>query len=150
MPAVRERAAAQPADAQGKVPLAFEEISARIKAAELPEVDVVCAIATGGVMPGALVAFRLGLPLRVLQINYRAPDNSPQRPAPELLAPADAPAPGTRVLLVDDVAVTGKTIELARSVLAGCEVTTLALKGRAADIVLFPEVASCVIWPWKG
>lgn len=142
--------AERPVNADGKVPLGFEEIAARLKAVELPEVDVVYAIATGGVVPGALVAYKLGVPLKRLDINFRAPDNSPQRPAPELLTPADPPPPGTRVLLVDDVSVTGKTMELALSLLAGCQVTTLALKGRAADHVLFPEVGSCVVWPWNA
>lgn len=136
-------------DAAAKVPLDFDEIAARLKGVELPTVDVVYAIATGGIVPGALVAYKLGVPLKRLDINYRAADNSPQRPAPELLAPVEAPPPGTRVMLVDDVSVTGQTMDLARSLLAGCAITTLALKGRAADFVLFPEVASCVVWPWN-
>ena len=132
-----------------KVPLSFTEIAARIRAADLPEVDVVYGVATGGVVPAAVVAFHLGVSFRRLEINYRAPDNSPQRPRPELLARPEPPPAGTRVLLVDDVAVSGQTLALARSVLAGLTVTSLALKGRAADIVLFPEVTSCVLWPWK-
>jgi hypothetical protein len=32
--------------------------------------------------------------------------------------------------------------------LAGHEVTTLVMKGKA-DYVLFPEVRTCVQWPWK-
>lgn len=139
----------RPVTADGKVPLGFDEIAGRLKTLDLPDVDVVYAIATGGVVPGALAAYKLGVPLRRLDINYRAPDNSPQRPGPELLAPADIPQQGTRVLLVDDVSVTGKTMDFARSLLVGCQVTTLALKGRAADYVLFPEVSSCVVWPWN-
>lgn len=52
-------------------------------------------------------------------------------------------------MLVDDVSVTGQTLELARSLLAGWKLTTLVLKGKEADFVLFPEVASCVNWPWN-
>lgn len=137
----------QPAD---KVALGFDAIAARVKAAPLPTVDLVVAIATGGIVPGALVAYELGVPLHRLDINYRAPDNTPQRPAPQLLASPDLPAPGSRVLLVDDVAVTGQTLALAGGLLSECDVTTLTLKGRAADIVLFPEVASCVAWPWNA
>lgn len=135
----------------GAVPLPFEEIARRLKrhAPELPAVDVVYGIARGGVVPAALVAYELERPLELLHINYRADDNTPQRDAPEVLAPARLPSPGMRVLLVDDVAVTGRTLERARKVLAQAEVTTLAMKGRA-DVVLFPEVASCVVWPWKG
>lgn len=142
-------AGSRAADDSAKVPLSFTEIAARIRAADLPEVDLVYGVATGGVVPAALVAFHLGVPFQRLEINYRAPDNSPQRPSPELLSRPELPPAGTRVLLVDDVAVSGQTMALARSVLAGLTVTSLALKGRAADIVLFPEVSSCVLWPWK-
>lgn len=135
--------------ADGKVPLDFAEIAARLKATRLPQVDVVYAIATGGVVPGALAAYQLGVPLRRLEINYRAPDNSPQRPEPALLAPPEPPPAGTRVLLVDDVSVSGKTMDLARTLLPGSEITTLVLKGKGADFVLFPEVGSCVAWPWN-
>jgi hypoxanthine phosphoribosyltransferase len=55
---------------------------------------------------------------------------------------------GQRVLLVDEVSVTGKTMEFAKTFLTEHEVITFALKGKA-DYVLFPEIASCVNWPWK-
>lgn len=132
-----------------KVDLGFKEIARRLRRVEIPPVDVVYGVATGGVVPAALLAYRLGLRFVRIDINYRAPDNTPRRPAPELLAPVDQPAPRSRVLLVDDVSVSGKTLALARTALPGCAVTTLTLKGRAADIVIFPELASCVHWPWK-
>jgi len=132
-----------------KLDLPFDTIAERVKGLTLPDVDVVYGIATGGVVPASLVAFRLGVPLELIAINYRREDNSPQRPTPELLAPSRPPARGARVLLVDDVSVTGQTMRLARdTVLAGCDVTTLVMKGRA-DIVAFPEVGTCVAWPWK-
>lgn len=131
------------------VPLALDEIARRLKRAAptLPEADVVYGIARGGVVPASLAAFELELPLELLHINYRADDHRPQRDAPEVLAAARLPEPGTRVLLVDDVAVTGRTLQRAARVLRRAEVTTLAMKGRA-DVVLFPEVATCVVWPW--
>lgn len=131
-----------------KVALDFVEIRARLKRAALPEVDVVVGIATGGVVPASLVAYELGRPLRIVQLNYRAEDNTPQRPQPELLAPFGLEPTLKRVLLVDDVSVTGKTLAEGRALLQGLEVTTLVMKGRA-DIVLFPEVKSCVLWPWR-
>jgi hypoxanthine phosphoribosyltransferase len=51
-------------------------------------------------------------------------------------------------LVVDDVSVSGKTLEKARQLLAGNEVKTLTLKGNA-DYVIFPEIRDCVKWPWK-
>jgi hypoxanthine phosphoribosyltransferase len=55
---------------------------------------------------------------------------------------------GARILLVDDVSVSGQTLALARSLLKGYEVITFTLKGKA-DFVLFPEITACVNWPWK-
>ena len=133
--------------AKEKVALDFLEIRSRIRGLELPQVDRVVGIATGGTVPASLLAYELGAPLSYIYLNYRAEDNTPQRPEPELLLPFQAPE-GEHVLLVDDVSVSGKTFEVARGLLLDCTVTTLALKGRA-DVVLFPEVSSCVHWPWK-
>lgn len=129
-----------------KVVLDFDEIAARLAALDVPEVDLVVGVATGGTVPAGLLAYRLGVPLTLLRINYRDPDNRPQRPRPELLSPAPLPS-GRRVLLVDDVSVSGATLDVAKALLVANEVTTLVLKGRG-DLVAFPEVGSCVVWPW--
>jgi uncharacterized protein len=129
-----------------KVALGFDEIAARLAAFDLPEVDLVVGVARGGTVPAGLLAYRLGVPLTLVRINYRDPDHRPQRPRPELLSPAPLPT-GRRVLLVDDVSVSGATLDVAKALLAGNDVTTLVLKGRG-DHVVFPEVGSCVVWPW--
>lgn len=131
-----------------KVVLDFLAIRARLERLELPEVDVVVGIATGGTVPASLVAYKLGCPLAVVQLNYRAEDNTPQRPKPELLGSFSLEPTFKRVLLVDDVSVSGQTLTEAKALLPGCVVTTLVMKGRA-DFSLFPELASCVVWPWK-
>lgn len=134
-----------------KVPLDFQDLAARLKAVTLPEVDVVVGIATGGTVPAALVAFQLNAPLRLIHLNLRDEDNRPRREAPELKHEFDAPPPGSRVLIVDDVSVSGATLRAARAHLPGCEVSTLVFKGNVekADFVLVPDVASCVMWPWS-
>ena len=130
------------------VTLTLPDIARRLKRAELPEVDVVVGIATGGVVPASLVAYRLELPLRIMHLNFRAIDNSPQRPEPELLQPFGLEPAFQNVLLVDDVSVTGATFSAARRILEDRQVTTFALKGKA-DIVLYSEVASCIYLPWR-
>lgn len=132
---------------QNKVALDFVEIRARLKGMRLPRADAVVGIATGGTVPASLAAYELGVPLHLLRLNFRAEDNTPQRPRPELLGVFTPPAAG-HVLLVDDVSVSGKTLGAAKALLPGLHVTTLVMKGRA-DLVLFPEVESCVLWPWK-
>ncbi len=110
--------------------------------------DVVVGIARGGLLPASLVAHQLELPLYLMQINYRDDANKPRRLAPELLKPLEFDPQGRRVLLVDDVSVSGATFAVARALLTGASITTLACKGKA-DFVLFPEVAACVNWPWS-
>ncbi len=133
-----------------KVTLDFVTISQALKNVQLPPVDCVVGIAEGGIVPAALLAHQLALPLQLLWINYRAPDNSPRRSAPELLVENVPLLPdGARILLVDDVSVSGQTLSLARSLLKQYEVVTFTLKGQA-DFVLFPEIAACVNWPWKA
>ncbi len=131
-----------------KVSLEFSEISQRLHALVLPEFDVVVGIARGGLLPASLVAHQLELPLFLIQLNYRDDANKPRRTAPELQRPLEFDLRGKRVLLVDDVSVSGATFNVARELLIGASITTLACKGKA-DFVLFPEVAACVNWPWS-
>ncbi len=131
-----------------KVTLSLPEIARRLKQTDLPDVDCVVGIATGGVVPAALVAFQLERPLALLPINFRAEDNAPRHDHPVILGEITLPERPQRILLVDDVSVSGETLAVARRYLTGHDVTTLAMKGQA-DIVLFPEVAQCVNWPWK-
>ncbi|MEM8970289.1 MAG: hypothetical protein AAGE93_27990, partial [Bacteroidota bacterium] len=53
------------------------------------------------------------------------------------------------ILLVDDVSVTGKTLKTVKAELAEYRVTTFVLKGKA-DLVVFPDIGTCVDWPWKS
>ena len=131
-----------------KVTLDFTTISRALKAFPLPDVDHIVGIASGGIVPASLIAHQLNRPLSLIEINYRARDNSPRYPRPVLLSWQPLPVGGQRVLLVDEVSVTGKTMAFARTFLTEHEVITFALKGKA-DYVLFPDIESCVNWPWK-
>lgn len=131
-----------------KINLDFTTISRALKVFSLPEVDHVVGIATGGIVPASLIAHQLNLPLSLIEINYRARDNSPRYPRPVLLSWQPLPTGGQRVLLVDEVAVSGKTMNFAKSFLKEHEVITFVLKGQA-DYVLFPGITACVNWPWK-
>ena len=131
-----------------KVNLDFLTITRRIDQVQLPEVEHVVGIATGGIVPACLLAYRLGCSFSLIRINFRADDNSPQRPAPLVLEPFALPVGVKRILLVDDVSVSGQTLETAKAMLKGYDVTSFVLKGKA-DLVAFPEIGECVAWPWK-
>jgi hypoxanthine phosphoribosyltransferase len=107
----------------------------------------VVGIATGGVVMASLLAFHLDLPLSIMHINFRAASNKPQRKEPELLEPFTLEGQ-QRVLLVDDVAVTGATFKLAKTLLQNHQISTLAIKGKA-DYVLFEALPSCILLPWR-
>ncbi|MCP4295348.1 MAG: phosphoribosyltransferase [Proteobacteria bacterium] len=131
-----------------KVNLDFLEIKNRLNSTKLPQVDLIVGIAEGGKVPASLVAWKLGCSLLMLKINFRDSDNRPRFDSPQLLKKVEIPGTAQKILLVDDVAVSGKTLAVAKKQLDGFEITTLVLKGKG-DIVLFPEIPTCVNWPWN-
>ncbi|QGY43698.1 phosphoribosyltransferase [Maribellus comscasis] len=130
------------------VPLSFIEISERLKNMDLPEVDLVIGIGSGGIVPASLVAFHLKTELQVVVLNYRDENNNPRYDKPVILKKPEMELEGKKILLVDDVSVSGKTMNAALEQLKGLDVKTLAMKGKA-DYILFPEIKDCVKWPWK-
>ena len=130
------------------VPLSFREISERLRNTDLPAIDIVIGIGSGGIVPASIVAFHLKAELKLMILNYRDPQNRPIYDEPVILHEPEWDLEGKRVLVVDDVSVTGKTMNKALEQLKGYNVKTLAMKGKA-DYVLFPEIKDCVQWPWK-
>lgn len=131
------------------VPVSFTEISSRLRAMPLPETDLVIGIGTGGIVPASLVAFHLNCDLHIITLNYRDESNTPRYENPIIVDMPEMPAlQGKRILLVDDVSVSGKTLNEALSHFDGLQIKTLTMKGKA-DYVLFPEIKDCVKWPWK-
>lgn len=130
------------------IPLSFKQISERLKSLDLPEIDVVIGIGSGGVPAATMLAYHLNAELQVMTLNYRDEQNNPRYDAPKVLKKPDWQLGNKRVLLVDDVSVSGKTMNAALELLPGLNVKTLAMKGKA-DFVLFPEIKDCVKWPWK-
>ncbi|MCY4159798.1 MAG: phosphoribosyltransferase family protein [Bacteroidetes bacterium] len=126
----------------------FETICTALRNTKLPSTDLVVGIGSGGVTLAAIAAYELNTSLEIVWLNYRDPNNRPIHVAPQLYQPFSVPPKTNRVLLVDDVVVSGKTMNAAKKLLTGTEVTTLALKG-IADIILFPNINSCVQWPWS-
>ena len=131
-------------------PLSLPEILVRLDRWSFPErLDGVVGIATGGVVPAAMVAQRLRLGLRVIALNYRDAANEPRFPEPRLLAAAPDLGNWRRVLLVDDVWVSGRSWQAARAALgANREVLPFVLKGKV-DWALIRDIDGCVQWPWR-
>jgi hypoxanthine phosphoribosyltransferase len=135
---------------KAKLDMSFSEISTALKKFSFPAVDFVVGIATGGTFPAILIAHQLGVEYRLIHLNFRDPSNNPVYDDPVVISMDIERIPsGSRILLVDEVSVSGKTIDKAKELLKGFEVKTFVLKGKG-DYVLFPGVNTCVNWPWKA
>lgn len=131
-----------------KQDLTIEEINARLKLFQLPDFDVLIGIGTGGVEPVKLVAEKCQCVYGILNLNYRDENNQPRYDEPQFLEKSFEGFENKTILLVDDVSVSGKTLEVAKRLLNKNNVITFTFKGKA-DFVLFPEIKTCVNWPWK-
>jgi len=131
------------------VPVSFTEISDRLRSLSLPETNLVIGIGTGGIVPASLVAFYLNCELLIITLNYRDENNTPRYDNPVIVNMPEMPfLQDKKILLVDDVSVSGKTLNEALLHFQGLQIKTLTMKGKA-DYVLFPEIKECVKWPWK-
>jgi adenine/guanine phosphoribosyltransferase-like PRPP-binding protein len=112
--------------------LSFKDVVDRLARWEFPGgIDGVVGIAQGGVVPAALVAQRLGLELKLIALNYRDEAHEPRFAAPKLLSAVPDLGAWKRVLLVDDVYVSGKSWQAARALLPPeVEVLPFVLKGQ--------------------
>jgi xanthine phosphoribosyltransferase len=109
--------------------------------------EMLVAVAQGGILPAAFIQQEWGIPLHIVRINYRDSENKPLYDDARLIEEHDFPVRGRRILLVDDVSRTGKTLARARHYLAGNDVKTFLVNGRA-DYSLF-ETRECLLMPWK-
>jgi xanthine phosphoribosyltransferase len=129
----------------------FEEITARLAKWQFPpKVDGVVGIAYGGVVPAALVAQKLGVGLKTIRVTYRDSANDTRFLAPQVAS--DVPGLGTwkRVLLVDDLYLTGRSWKAARAMLpSSVDVLPFVLVGDV-DFALFRDAKGCNEWPWTA
>lgn len=129
--------------------ISLESVRQRIRGLPLPEVDAVIAIERGGLAPAEIAASILDRPMGRLRLSFRDDRNEPVYREPQLVSRSEIPCTaGGHVLLVDDVSVTGATLQKAAEELNGLTISTLVLKGEA-DLVAFPELDGCVLWPWS-
>lgn len=130
--------------------LSYRDIVARLDQWRFPEaIDGVVGIASGGVVPAALAAERLRVELRIIALNFRDESNTPRYDAPRLLAPIPDVTGWRRILLVDDVWVSGASWRAARALLpTEAEVLPFVMKGKV-EWALIRDVEGCVQWPWK-
>jgi xanthine phosphoribosyltransferase len=132
-------------------PPTFEEITARLAKWDFPAgVDGVIGIASGGVVPAALVAQRLGVGLKTIRVTYRDPAHGTRFNEPQLASEVPGLGLWKRVLLVDDRYVSGRSWNAARAMLPKhAEVLPFVLSGDA-PFALFRDKTVITDWPWSA
>ena len=127
----------------------FKKIVAALAAWKFPDaIDGVVAIANDGIVPGVLVAQHLRVGLKTITIHYRNDANETQFMQPQLTSSVPGVGGWKRILLVDDVWLTGKSWQAARDHLPkNAEVFPFVFMGDV-DHALFRSPAKSVEWPW--
>jgi uncharacterized protein len=125
----------------------YAELDRVLAEMEKERFEAVVAIAQGGVIPAALIQQEWGVPMAIVHINYRDHENKPRFADAKLLEEGPPPFLGKKVLLVDDVSRTGRTLARAREYLAGSTMKTFLTNGEA-DFRLY-QTDECLRMPWK-
>ena len=99
-------------------------------------------------IPSILAAYKLKCALELIKVQHRDENNEPIFDIPQAESTKIKNVTAEKILIVDDVSVTGKSLNVVRDLLGQRDITTLVLKGKA-DHVLFPEIDGCVNWPWR-
>ena len=128
--------------------LSFNDIFSRIKTLGPGDYDLVVGIKEGGKIPAILISYQIGCDLCFIKVSRRNEDNEIIYDPPKLEEPDLSGSRSQKILIVDDVSVSGATMEAVKNIFKGKKVSTLVLKGKG-DIVLFPEIEECVNWPWR-
>ena len=129
--------------------LTLKQIVGRIKKIKFDKFDLIVAIGKDGIMPASLLRYFLKVPVEVIWINYRDKNNNPLYKNPILKKPINdklRKIKNKRILLVDTVSRTGKTLDKAKELLKGNKIKTFVINGKA-DYSLY-NCKECIEWPW--
>jgi len=127
--------------------LTKREILNKIKKINFPEFDLIVAINRGGIHPAKLLAKHLGLKVKTITINYRDDNHVPRYKSPKLIKELKTKLENKKILLVDDVSRTGKTLRTAKKLLKENKIKTFVINGKA-DYSLF-NCKECFKFPWN-
>ena len=117
-----------------------------LKDIEFEDFDLIIAIGNGGIIPAAFIQKKLNIPMKIININYRDSDHKPKYEDAVLLEEKEFPIVDKKILLVDDVSRTGKTLRKAKEYLKGNKIKTFTINGEG-DYSFFNQ-KECLRMPW--
>ena len=147
--------------------LTWEELNGHVEALAqqiqaLPEAqrpDAILAISRGGLVPGAMLAYRLGIRDLLIAVAEHY-DAAGRRPAPTITRmPSDESLKGRSILIVDEVWESGRTLqrvaEAAEAAGAAVRSAVLHYKPSQSETTRTPDhyaetAEGWVIYPYKG
>ena len=147
--------------------LSWEELNGHVESLahqihDLPEAqrpDVILAISRGGLVPGAMLAYRLGIRDLLIAVAEHY-DADGRRPAPTIARmPPDESLKGRSILIVDEVWESGRTLALVaeRARAAGADVRTAVVhhKPGKSEVPGAPDFFAAladgwITYPYKG
>ncbi len=126
--------------------LTFSKFFSLLNKVKFEKLDLIVAIGKGGIIPAVFIHQKLKIPIETIWINFRDETNKPIRKEPILIKKLKK-IKNKKILLVDDVSRTGKTLEKAKKILKGNKIKTFVVNGKADYYILNKE--ECVEFPWK-
>ena len=115
---------------------------------QFEDFDLIVAIGSGGIIPAAFIQKKLNIPMRIININYRDPSHKPKYDDAVLLEEKGFPMKNKKILLVDDVSRTGKTLKKAKKYLIGNIIKTFTINGEG-DYSFYNQ-EECLLMPWAS
>jgi uncharacterized protein len=124
----------------------WKEFFERLDKINFSNFDLIVAIGNGGIIPAAFIQRKLNIPMKIIGINYRDEENKPKYDDAKIIE-AEINFKNKKVLLIDDVSRTGKTLAKAKEILKGNMIKTFVINGEA-DYNLFNS-KECIMMPWN-
>jgi len=125
----------------------WDEFLQRLDELDFEDFDLIVAIARGGIIPASFIQQKLNIPMEIININYRDDSHTPKYEDAKLLEEKEFSYKNKKILLVDDVSRSGKTIDKAKEHLKGNKIKTCLVNGRG-DYFFF-QYDECLTMPWR-
>jgi len=130
--------------------VSFDTLLRKIKNIKFDNFDLIIGIGRGGIIPASIISYLLKKELRIVNIKFRDDDNKIIYKNPKITNKdnfkINNKIKNIKILLVDDVSRTGKTLEAAKGLFSGNRIKTFVINGNA-DYSLF-DTKECLRLPW--